>query len=150
MKEFIKRIQTDMVLSMRLKEKFKTKVLKSLISDLNYSLKSEAPAAPMEILIKSIKKRSDALEQYKNADRSDLVQAEQEEISILEKYLDRKKTNEELVAIIQRVIKNNATDSKVDFGKVMKVLTLELNAAEAPRAVLSKLVKNELKMTMGK
>ena len=137
-----------MVTSMRLKEKPKIKVLKSLISDVNYSLKSETPLAPMDILLKSIKKRSYAEELYRKSDRGDLADTEQIEISILEKYLDKRKTEEEIVAIIQKVIKENPKLSSrtkgPDFGLLMKHLTQELNAAQAPREGLIRLVKREI------
>lgn len=128
---------------MRLKEKIKTQVLKSLISDVTYSLKSENPSHPMDILIKSIKKRSDALQEYKKASRLDLLKNEQDEISILEKYLPQRKSEQDIVSIIQKAIKDSAGE-KPDFGKLMKALTAELNSAEAPRATLSKLLKSEI------
>lgn len=133
-----------MVASMRLKDKIKTQVLKSLISDATYSLKSENPSHPMDILLKSIKKRSDALQEYKKASRLDLLQTEQDEISILEKYLPKKKTDQEIVSTIQKALKNLEEGSKPDFGKLMKSLVLELNSAEAPRETLSKLLKSEI------
>lgn len=138
MKDFLRLIQKDMMAAMRLKEKSKSQVLKSLISDLTYSMKSPKPSPPMDILIKSIKKRSDALEEYKKASRLDLLKHEEEELLILEKYLPKRKTDDELLCMIQKLVAENGKD----FGKVMKKLTSELNAAEAPRDTLSKLVKS--------
>jgi uncharacterized protein YqeY len=153
MKDFLKKIQKDMVISMRLKEKIKVNVLKSLVSDVNYSIKSSTPSTPMDILLKSIKKRSDALEEFKKADRQDLAQNEELELQVLNKYLDRKKTEAEIIPIIHKVVRENpgiSTSSRgPDFGRLMTILKEELNAAEAPRGPLSKLVKDQIKIING-
>ena len=147
MKDFVKILQSDLMASMRLKQKLKSQVLKSLLSDINYSIKSTSPSNPMDILIKSIKKRSDALIEFKKAERQDLLENEEEEISILQKYLPKLKSDQEITLIVQDTIRNHP---KLDFGKIMKKLTLELNSAEAPRESLVSIVKSELKNKQGK
>jgi uncharacterized protein YqeY len=134
---------------MRIKEKVKVNVLKSLISDVTYSIKSNTPSKPMDILLKSIKKRSDALEEYTKANRVDLAQNEEAELKVLNNYLDRKKTDAEIIPIIHTVIRDNPEISTLgkgpDFARLMTILKEKLNAAEAPRGPLVNLVKDQIK-----
>ena len=74
----------------------------------------------MEIIAKEHKKREESLEDYKKADRQDLVNQIQEEINVLSEYLPKKMNRAELEEIIKQIIADlNATSMK-DMGAVMK------------------------------
>lgn len=74
----------------------------------------------MEIIAKEHKKREESIEDYKKADRQDLVDQIQEEISVLSEYLPKKMERSELEEIIKQIIADlNATSMK-DMGAVMK------------------------------
>ena len=74
----------------------------------------------LEVIAKECKKRKDSLADYERSGREDLINQIKEEISILEEYLPKQLTDEELVTEVKKVIeKLNATSMK-DMGKVMK------------------------------
>ena len=72
------------------------------------------------IVAKEVKTRKDAITEYEQANREDLIEKANEEIKALEEYLPKQLTDEELVAEVKKVIeKLNATSMK-DMGPVMK------------------------------
>lgn len=74
----------------------------------------------MEIIAKEHKKREESIEDYRKADRQDLVDQIQEEISVLSEYLPKKMERSELEEIIKQIVADlNATSMK-DMGAVMK------------------------------
>ncbi len=74
----------------------------------------------MEIIAKEHKKREESIEDYKKADRQDLVNQIEEEISVLSEYLPKKMERSELEEVIKQIVADlNATSMK-DMGAVMK------------------------------
>lgn len=72
------------------------------------------------IVAKEVKTRKDAIAEYEQANREDLIEKANEEIKALEEYLPKQLTDKELVAEVKKVIeKLNATSMK-DMGPVMK------------------------------
>ena len=68
------------------------------------------------IVAKEVKTRKDAITEYEQANREDLIEKANEEIKALEEYLPKQLTDEELVAEVKKVIeKLNATSMK-DMG----------------------------------
>ena len=77
------------------------------------------------IVAKEVKTRKDAIAEYEQANREDLIEKANEEIKALEEYLPKQLTDEELVAEVKKVIeKLNATSMK-DMGPVMKKQRLQ-------------------------
>ncbi|MCK5293714.1 MAG: GatB/YqeY domain-containing protein [Arcobacteraceae bacterium] len=71
------------------------------------------------LIVKGVKQREDAKEQYINASRDDLVKIEQEQIDIFELYLPKKLTDEELETVISEIIAEVGATSMKDMGKIM-------------------------------
>ncbi|MCX8084879.1 MAG: GatB/YqeY domain-containing protein [Calditerrivibrio sp.] len=74
----------------------------------------------IKVIQSSIKKRKDAIEQFKNAGREDLVQKETEELKYLEVYLPQPLTKEEVIQIIKDEIAKVDISDKKNFGIVMR------------------------------
>lgn len=82
----------------------------------------------LSIVAKEVKTRKDAMAEYEQANREDLIEKANEEIKALEEYLPKQLTDEELVAEVKKVIeKLNATSMK-DMGPVMKEAKAEIGA----------------------
>lgn len=96
-----------------------------------------------KLLQKLVKQRRDSLEIYKQQNREDLAQKEQEEISIIEKFLPAQLTEEELRAEVQAVITEVGATSPADMGKVMGAATKKL-AGRADGKAVSAAVKELL------
>ena len=74
----------------------------------------------MEIIAKEHKKREESIEDYKKADRQDLVDQIQEEINVLAEYLPKKMERAELEEIIKQIVADLNASSMKDMGAVMK------------------------------
>ncbi len=73
----------------------------------------------MRLLQKLLKQRRDSLEIYQKQNREDLAQKEQEEIEIIEKFLPAPLNDEDLKAVISKIIADTGASSPADIGKVM-------------------------------
>ena len=80
-----------------------------------------------KLLQKLVKQRKDSLEIYQQQKRTDLAQKEQEEIEVIEKFLPKQLSAEELQAEIKNIIAETGATSSADMGKVMGAATKELS-----------------------
>ncbi|MBC7073883.1 GatB/YqeY domain-containing protein [Candidatus Parcubacteria bacterium] len=103
------------------------RLLKARIFD--EEIKKGSPLSEAElkkVIASEIKKRREAIEQYKKGKREDLWQKEEKELEILMSFLGKEISNKELENLIKKAIKKvNATSLK-DMGKVMKELMPEI------------------------
>jgi uncharacterized protein len=97
----------------------------------------------MDVFIKATKQRKDSLEQFENAGREDLASIEREELVIIEAYLPKKLTAEELDAEITAAIASLGASAPSDMGKVMGYLTPRLKG-RADGSEISRIVKSKL------
>lgn len=99
--------------------------------------------AVMNILQKEVKNRRESLEEAKKANRTDLVEANEAEIHILQAFLPKAMPAEELRALVQAAIAETGASSPSDMGKVMKALMPKV-AGRAPNDMVSAAVRELL------
>ena len=80
-----------------------------------------------KLLQKLVKQRKDSLEIYQQQKRTDLAQKKQEEIEVIEKFLPKQLSAEELQAEIKNIIAETGATSSADMGKVMGAATKKLS-----------------------
>jgi uncharacterized protein YqeY len=97
----------------------------------------------MKLLQKLVKQRKDSLEIYQQQNRTDLAQKEQDEIEVIEKFLPKQLSAEELKAVVSKIIADVGASSPADMGKVMGAATKQL-AGKADGKTISALVKELL------
>lgn len=97
----------------------------------------------IKLLQKLVKQRKDSLEIYQQQNRTDLAQKEQEEIEVIEKFLPKQLSAEELKAAVSKIIADVGASSPADMGKVMGAATKQL-AGKADGKTISALVKELL------
>lgn len=97
----------------------------------------------MSLLQKMMKQRKDSLEIYQHQNREDLAKKEQEEMAIIEKFLPKQLSEEELKTELQQIISETGASSPADMGKVMAAATKKL-AGRADGKTISAAVKNLL------
>jgi len=100
-------------------------------------------ADELKLLQKLIKQRKDSLEIYKQQNRADLAQKEQEEIEVIEKFLPKQMDIDELKATLSGLIANLGVSSPADMGKVMAAATKQLGG-QADGKTISAVVKELL------
>lgn len=89
----------------------------------------------IEIIAKENKKREDSLEDYKKANRTDIITKIEEEINVLKEYLPKKMTKQEIEKAVKEIIDEiNATSMK-DMGQIMKTIKSKYGVAIDAREV---------------
>jgi uncharacterized protein len=97
----------------------------------------------IKLLQKLVKQRKDSLEIYQQQNRADLAVKEQEEIEVIEKFLPKQLSAEELKGIIAEIITQTGASSPADMGKVMGAASKQL-AGKADGKAISAIVKELL------
>ena len=97
----------------------------------------------IKLLQKLVKQRKDSLEIFQQQNRTDLAQKEQEEIEIIEKFLPKQLSADELKSEVAAIIIEVGASSPADIGKVMGAATKKL-AGKADGKTISALVKELL------
>lgn len=97
----------------------------------------------IKLLQKLVKQRKDSLEIFNQQNRSDLAAKEQEEIEVIEKFLPKQLSTDELKAEIATIITETGASSPADMGKVMGQATKKL-AGKADGKAISAIVKELL------
>jgi uncharacterized protein YqeY len=97
----------------------------------------------IKLLQKLVKQRKDSLEIYQQQKRTDLAQKEQEEIEVIEKFLPKQLSTEELQLEIRKIIAETGATSSADMGKVMGAATKKLSG-KADGKTISAAVKELL------
>ena len=89
----------------------------------------------IEIIAKEVKGKKDALVDFEKAQRQDLIDQTNQEMEILNKYLPKQLTKEEIKAQVQEVIKAVGATSMKDMGAVMKEAKSKIGAAADGRTI---------------
>ena len=120
-------IKNDLVSAMKDKNKVLLNTLRSVKGAVQLEIinnkKEENDDLYLDVINKQIKMRNDSIEEFKNANRMDLVESYQQEVDILKKYMPSLLSKDELNEIIDKVISSTGAENIKDFGKVMKEIT---------------------------
>ncbi len=118
------RIREELKNAMKAKDEVKVRTLRMLLSSLkNYEVEKMKEAEDEDVIAiiqKEVKKRKEAIEQYRNAGREDLAAEEEKELKILESYLPEQMSEEEIKKLAKEIIESVGATSPKDLGKVMK------------------------------
>jgi uncharacterized protein YqeY len=94
----------------------------------------------ISILQKEIKLRKETILEAEKGNRDDVITSIKKEIEILENYLPKQMSNDEIRIIIEKIIKEVGAQDIKDMGKVMKIAVLEI-AGKAPNDLISQAVR---------
>ena len=97
----------------------------------------------IEVLTSYAKQRRQSIDSYRQGGRDDLVEREQQELSIVEGYLPPRLGETELLALVDRIIDETGAQGPKDLGKVMKTVMAEARGA-ADGKVVNQLAKRRL------
>ncbi len=141
-------LNQDMKQAMKNKEKEKLVVIRMVKAALqNEAIKlgnNELSAEEeLTVLSRELKQRKDSLQEFKNADRLDLVEKTQAEIDILVDYMPEQLSEEEVSEIVKQTIAEVNATSKADMGKVMGALMPKVKG-KADGSLVNKLVLQHL------
>lgn len=99
--------------------------------------------AEIKMLQKQVKQRKESAELYKTQGRPDLADAELAEAAIIEKYLPKQLSEDELKPILQSIIEKVGASGPQDMGKVMGAASQQL-AGQADGKTISAVVRQLL------
>ena len=97
----------------------------------------------MGILMKAAKQRKDSIQIYEDQGRQDLSQKEKDELTIIERYLPKQMSEEEIENELNGIITNLGAQGMKDMGKVMGLATKKL-AGKAEGKKIAELTKKLL------
>lgn len=97
----------------------------------------------LKMLQKLVKQRKDSLEIYEQQHREDLAQKERSELAIIEQFLPKQMSEEELRTALQAIIAETGASSPADMGKVMGKATKQF-AGKADGKMVANIVKELL------
>lgn len=94
--------------------------------------------AAMKILVKMAKQRRESAQIYSEQNRPDLAEGELAELAVIEEYLPKPLTDEELTAALADIIAATGASSPADMGKVMGAATKALAGRADGKAISAK------------
>lgn len=97
----------------------------------------------IQLLTKMVKQRKESIEIFEKENRADLATTEKEEVAVIEKYLPKQMTQEEITAAIKNIIAEVGATSAKEMGKVMGAASKQL-AGKADNKIVSEVVKTLL------
>jgi uncharacterized protein len=142
-------INDDMKKAMLSKDSDKLEALRAikaalLVEKTKEGSTGEIPdSVELSLLQKLVKQRKESAAIYKDANREDLAQKELFEAAIIEQYLPKQLSDDELENVIKEIITRTAATSIKEMGKVMAIASKEL-AGKADGKRVSEIVKKLL------
>jgi len=118
------KINEDLKAAMKSGDKLKLETIRSiraLILEFEKSGKDKnlSPEDEINLLSGAAKKRKDSIEQYRNANREDLASKEEAELAIIQEYLPKQLTEDEVLKEVQKLAAEIGAVTKQDFPKLM-------------------------------
>ena len=89
----------------------------------------------IEIIAKEVKGKKDAIVDFEKGEREDLINQTNEEIAILQEYLPKQLTKDELKVEIEKIIKELGATTIKDMGIVMKEAKARIGASSDGRTI---------------
>ncbi len=135
-------IDQDLKQAMRDKNELVLSSLRNLKSEIkNVEIAKQKPLSEDEVIqvvSKKVKQHKDSIESFTAGSRTDLVEHEQKQMEVLQKYLPAQMSEDDVRAVVKTVISEVGSE----FGKVMKEVMAKTKG-KTDGSVVSKIVKEE-------
>ena len=133
------KLMDDLKQALRAGEKVKVSVIRLALAAINNAqIARQAVLSDADILgviAKEVKQRQESIESFKQGNRHDLVAQEEAEMAVLQSYLPRQMTRDEIIAEARRVIAEVGGRGLGDKGKVMPKLIAQLKGRADGREI---------------
>lgn len=141
------RINNDLKEAMKSKDSFRLSVIRMVKGAMQLAKPNPREELTdddvITVISKQIKMRNDSIKEFEAAGRSDLVEQNKKEIEILNAYMPKQLSEEELTEIIDKVFEEVKPTSQKDIGLIMKNIS-PLVKGKADMSLVNKLVKERL------
>ncbi|MBL8075056.1 MAG: GatB/YqeY domain-containing protein [Nitrospira sp.] len=142
------RLTEDLKLAMKSRDQLRMDVIrmiKAAVLNKEVELKRDLDDAEMSrVMTTLVKQRRESVEQFEKAQRQELAAKERQEIEIIESYLPKPLSSEELGILVASVIADTGARSMKDMGAVMKAVMARLGGQTIDGKHISELVKQKL------
>jgi uncharacterized protein YqeY len=142
------RLTEDLKFAMKSRDQLRMDVIrmiKAAVLNKEVELKRDLDDAEMSrVMTTLVKQRRESIEQFEKAQRQELAAKERQEIEIIESYLPRPLSAEELETLVTSVIADTGSRSIKDLGTVMKAVMARLGGQTVDGKLVSELVKHKL------
>ena len=120
------KIQSDMYSAMKARDAIKSKTLRVVIAKLKDKKIAKrddlSESEELKVLQSLAKQRKESIGMFKDGGRDDLVEQESKELEIIEEYLPKMMTDEEVKNIVKSSINEAGAQSLADIGKAMSII----------------------------
>jgi uncharacterized protein YqeY len=141
------RLKTDLITAMKAKEQARVDCIRfvnAAIKKVEVDTRKELDdAAVTSILMNLAKQRRDSIDQFRKGGREDLAAKEESELQLMQGYLPKQMSADDLGALVDAVIKETGAKSMKDMGSVMKAVIAKA-AGQAEGGAVSEMVKKKL------
>lgn len=145
--KIIEQIEQDIKTAMKEKNTDVIRTLRLAMSSIKYVEKEKQEKLDdlglITVLQKEIKIRQETIEEAKKGGRQDLIDENEAEIKVLEKYLPAPLSAEELDTLVKKIIEQTGAQTMKEMGKVMPLAIEEVNG-RAPNNVVSQAIRKYL------
>ena len=133
------KLRDDLKQAMKGGNKLKTAVIRMVMAAIqNAEIARRTPSADADVLgiiAREVRQRQESIESFKQGARPDLVATEEAEMAILQTYLPRQLTREEIMAEARRIIDEVGAQGPGDKGKVMSRIITQLKGKADGREI---------------
>jgi len=140
-------ITNDMKLALKAQDKSALKAIRMILGAIKQKEIDERidlnDNQVMVVIQKMVKQRKDSISQFSDAGRTDLVEVEEAELSIINNYMPKQLSEEEIEVAVVKAITDSGADSMKDMGKLMGILKGQLDG-KADMGEVSQLIKSKL------
>ena len=140
-------ITDDMKLAMKAQDKSALKAIRMILGAIKQKEIDERinqdDTQVLAVIQKMVKQRKDSISQFSDAGRTDLVEVEEAELSIINNYMPKQLSEAEIEAAVVKAIADSGADSMKDMGKLMGILKGQLDG-KADMGQVSQLIKSKL------
>ena len=147
MSELKQQITNDMKLAMKAKDKPALKAVRMILGAIKQKeIDDRIELNDTQVLVviqKMVKQRKDSISQFSDAGRIDLVEVEEAELAIINNYMPKQLTEDEVDAVVTKVIVDSGADSMKDMGKLMGILKSQIDG-KADMGLVFQLIKSKL------
>jgi uncharacterized protein YqeY len=143
------RITSDMTAAMKAREAGRLSTLrmvKAAVQNREIEKGGELSEEELTKALQSlVKQRRDSVEQYEKAGREELAEKERAEIAVIEEYLPRAASREEIERAVDEAVVETGASSPKEMGALMKAALARLAGRNADGKVVSEVVKSKLR-----
>ncbi|KAJ2156177.1 hypothetical protein GGF46_005364 [Coemansia sp. RSA 552] len=145
------RLKADLKTAMKSKDKARLPVIKSILSDILYAEKNvangalfskESDADVAGVVQRAIQRRRESIQSFVDGDRPELASEEKARCAVLEGYLPKQLSAEEIEARAKEVIEQLGVSGVKGIGPVLRAI--DIDPAQAPKNAVGAIVKRLL------